>query len=82
MEPDLEKQLHRIEEELGKIHKAVNEDWKSFFLRGFFRGSGFVVGTVIAIALAGWLLNIFGVLPGIGEVASKLQTILEARSGL
>ena len=70
-----------IENELKGIRKAVDKSWVRLLLHGMVHGGGFVVGTVLAIAFAGWILSLFGVIPGFGDIAKTLKDILEARSG-
>jgi len=76
MDQDLQKQLQTIEAELKSINKAVSETWKKMFFRGLFRGGGFVIGTALSIAIAGWVLSALGIIPLFGDIANELQTIL------
>lgn len=80
MDETILKQLQSIEKYLQSIKKEVTWPWWRIFFQGLLRGAGLVVGTVLTIALAGWILNIFGFIPGIGDMAKNLQAILEARS--
>jgi len=72
--------LKRIEHELTDIRKGVKPSWKRLLLEGLLRAAGLVAGTVLTIALLGWLLTILGVIPGLEEVADWLNQILEART--
>lgn len=77
---DTRQQLKRIERELKEVRGAVEESWASMFFSGLIRGGGFVIGTVVMIALAGWLLSIFGILPGFEDITTRLREILEAQA--
>ncbi len=81
MQKDLEreglKRLARIEKELSEISERTTPR-RSFFA-GLWQGAGWVVGSIIAITLIGWMLSLFGVLPGFQQVAHYLQGIVDAR---
>ncbi|MEX1027325.1 MAG: DUF5665 domain-containing protein [Candidatus Paceibacterota bacterium] len=77
MEKELVEQLKTLEKELKSIHAAVEKSYLRVFVTGLVYGGGIALGTVFAIALAGWLLSIFGVIPGIGDIADTLQTVIE-----
>lgn len=59
----------------------VTHNWKRFitinFVRGLFVGLGSVVGATLLVAIALWLLNVFGGLPVIGELFESLQESLQ-----
>jgi hypothetical protein len=80
MDAELHAQLQRIEHEIAGVRKAVVESWYGLLFRGLAHGAGFILGTVFAIAIAGWLLSMFGVIPGLRETISELRIILEAQS--
>lgn len=71
--------LKRIEHELTDIRKGVKPSWKRLLFEGLLRAAGLVAGTVLAIALLGWSLTLFGVIPGLEEISERLNQILNAR---
>jgi hypothetical protein len=68
--------LEHIEEELVAIKDRTGSTRRSFIL-GIFQGAGVVIGTILAVALLGWILSILGVIPGLGTLVSYLHTINE-----
>lgn len=75
MDKKLEKDLGQIKEELGEIRDRSG-GWRPFFY-GLLQGVGWVVGTLAAVALIGWLLTISGLVPGLGKIAQSLKDILD-----
>ena len=78
IDPELQTQLELIRKNLEEIRdnvKAVSR-WK-VFVQGIWRGVGYLIGLLVAIALVGWILNIIGVVPFLKDVANELRTILE-----
>jgi len=67
--------LERIEEDLEEI-KERTPDHKMTFLYGILYGVGGILGGVIGLTLLGWILSIFGVIPGFGDIAAYLQNIV------
>lgn len=80
MDETLSKKLQSIEDYLKSIKKEVTWPWWRILFQGFLRGAGLIIGTVLTIALLGWILNIFGFVPGIGDLAQNLRSILESRT--
>jgi hypothetical protein len=75
MDKKLEKDLGQIKEELGEIRDR-SSGWRPF-LYGLLQGVGWIVGTLIAVALIGWMLSISGLVPGLGHIAQNLENILD-----
>jgi hypothetical protein len=74
MEPKLEKDLGEIKEDLVEIRNRTG-GWRSFFY-GLLQGAGWIVGTLAAVAIIGWLLSVSGLIPGLGALAQNLENIL------
>lgn len=74
MDPKLEKDLTQIKTELGEIRDKTG-GWRPF-LYGLLQGVGWIVGTLAAVALIGWILSISGLVPGLGHIAQSLEDIL------
>jgi len=81
MEKELTEKLETLETELKGIRAAVERSRWQLFLNGLVYGGGFVLGTAFTIAVAGWVLGAFGMIPGIGDIADTLNDVLEERSG-
>lgn len=65
------RQLREIKQELKAIKgNTASTNW---FLHGIFYGAGWIVGSLIAILLIGWLLSILGIIPGINRIVLDLQ---------
>jgi len=79
MDPDVQKELQHVEGILDDIKKNTSYPWWRTILNGLLYGAGWVVGTVGAIAALGWLLSIFGVIPGFDVIAVRLQEIMNAK---
>lgn len=73
------KKEENVKELLEDIRDNTALPWWRTVLNGFFYSAGFVLGSVFAVALLGWLLSIFGIIPGFGELAARLQEIMNAR---
>jgi hypothetical protein len=64
--------LSRIEGELETI-KNRTPDSKRSFINGVWQGAGVVLGGIVAVLLLGWVLFIFGLIPGFGFITSHLK---------
>lgn len=67
---------NRIETLLREIRDAVNPPWYWSFVRGLLYAAGFIIGTALTIALAGYLLDVLGIIPGLGGFLSHVQTLI------
>ena len=68
--------LARIEEELEEI-KDRTANPKRSFINGIWQGAGAIVGSIAAILLLGWGLGILGLVPGIGDIANSLHSMVD-----
>jgi hypothetical protein len=64
---------------LREIRDSIRPRWTRYLYVGLLQGFGFVVGTILTAALLGWALAVFGVIPGFGDIAHRLQDILNRR---
>ena len=76
MDQETRSELTKVENLLGDIRSNTANPWWKNMLNGLLYGSGVVVGTIGGIAVLGWALSIFGVIPGFDILAAKLQSIM------
>lgn len=74
------KHLKRIEQELEEI-KDRTANPRRAFIYGIAYGAGAFVGGILAVALIGWLLNIFGIIPGLSVIGEYLQSLVDQIPG-
>ena len=74
-----ERELKRVGTLLKDIRENTKAPWWKVFANGLLYGIGAVVGTILAIALIGATLSIFGVIPGFAHFAQMLQDILHSK---
>lgn len=82
VEPALEAYLRRMEERLRAIERNTASAWPALLWQGLLRGGRFTLGTLLVLALLGWVLSLLGIIPGLGDIARYLRHILQARSGV
>jgi len=70
------KNLRHIEKEVTAIESRTPGSPLRSFFNGIMQGGGAVVGSIAAIALVGWLLGVFGIIPGLGDLAHYFQDII------
>ena len=69
------KHLEHIEDELEEIKERTNAQHPPF-MYGLWQGAGALVGGILMLALLGWALSFFGVIPGLATIASYFQNIV------
>lgn len=79
MDPQTQEEVRRVEALLGEIKENTEARPSRSFLNGMLYGAGIVLGTIIGVALVGWLLSILGVIPGFDVLAHKFAEILQRR---
>jgi hypothetical protein len=79
MDQDVQKELKHVENILGEIRENTSAPWWKAVLHGSLYGAGWVIGTVGTFAALGWLLSIFGVIPGIDKISAFLQEIMRSK---
>lgn len=67
--------LARIEEELEAIKRSAPSS-RQAFLHGLLQGAGALIGGIFALTVLGWVLSLFGVIPGLDYIAHYLQNIV------
>ncbi len=63
------KHLEQIKNELEEIKERTSAQ-RPPFLYGLLQGAGALVGGILMLALLGWMLSFFGVIPGFATIAS------------
>ena len=69
------KHLEHIENELEEIKERTGFQ-RPPFIYGLLQGAGALVGGILMLALLGWTLSFFGVIPGLATIASYFQNIV------
>ncbi len=80
VDPELKKDLRKIENELSHMDKASNGMWRTLW-RGGIYGAGYVLGAVLVIVIVGWILNAIGVIPALAHQVTEFRTALENIGG-
>jgi hypothetical protein len=62
---NIEQELEAIKERTPTPHRA--------FVYGLLQGAGALVGGVVALILLGWVLALFGIIPGLATISHYLQ---------
>ena len=74
-----EEDLGSVTEILDDIRDNTHPSWKKSLMQGLIYGAGVVIGSIIGIALLGWLLAAFGVIPGFNVISDRLLQILHTK---
>jgi hypothetical protein len=74
IDPELKEQLEKMDRRLVGIFHKTESLWRAF-VRGVLQGLGSIIGVVLAILIAGWILNAMGVIPGFKQQATKFQNM-------
>ena len=69
------KRLEHIDKELEEI-KQRTPVRPLGFAYGLWQGAGVLLGGIFALTLLGWVLSLFGLIPGFGTIAAYLQSIV------
>ena len=77
IDPDLQKQLEGINQNLTEIKKKTRSPgvWRSFF-NGVFGAFGYLVGIILVVLVVGWLLNKTGLIKPFQEQWQKFQNFM------
>ncbi len=72
--------LEHIEEELEEIKERTPSHFDSF-VRGTLQGAGAIVGGIAAVIVLGWLLYLFGFIPGLSTIGHYIQDAMSQIRG-
>ncbi|HEV3245231.1 MAG TPA: hypothetical protein VG102_02655 [Candidatus Paceibacterota bacterium] len=64
------RQLREIRRELRNIESNTSAKW--WILHGILYGAGWVLGSLLAILLIGWILSVMGIIPGLDKIAQDI----------
>jgi hypothetical protein len=64
-------ELRRIRKELRSIESNTSAKW--WIVHGMLYGAGWILGSLIAILLLGWLLSFLGVIPGLNKIVADIS---------
>lgn len=67
--------LAKIEQDLEAIKQSAPSSRQAFF-HGILQGAGALVGGIFALTVLGWVLSLFGVIPGLSWMAHYLQNVV------
>ena len=76
MEQQLNSKLEEMQKSLHNIEKSLNPSRWNMLVQGLWRGVGYLIGLVIAVALLGWMLNAIGVIPFLNTFSQDMKEIL------
>ena len=78
MDQELKNRLEEIQKSLSSMEKSLRKPTRwGFVAEGLWRGVGYLIGLVIAVAIFGWLLNIVGVIPFLNNFSQDMKEILQ-----
>jgi hypothetical protein len=68
--------LEKIEHELEEIKQRTGGRWNSL-RNGLWQGVGAVIGSILGVLLIGFLLSLFGVIPGLSDAKNYIEKAAE-----
>lgn len=71
------KHLEHIDKEIGELRDRTPSRPRAF-TNGLWQGAGVLLGGILALTLIGWVLSVFGLVPGFGTMAKYLQDVVAA----
>ncbi len=70
------KHLEHIDKELEEIKNRTPAPGRAFAY-GLWQGAGALLGGILALAILGWALAFFGVIPGFVDISHYIQTTVD-----
>jgi hypothetical protein len=65
------RQLRQINRELRNIESNTSAKW--WIVHGMLYGAGWILGSLLAILLIGWVLSFLGIIPGLNKIALDIS---------
>ena len=69
--------LAEIESTLKEIYKIMKPSRWQMLVEGLWRGVGYLIGVLLAVAILGWVLNVIGVIPFLSDFSSDMKEVLK-----
>jgi len=76
-DPQLKFAIDELKNSIDRLYRRVGNWWRVFWL-GMLQGAGAVVGAAVLVLLTGWLLNVIGHVPFIGDSAEGIRAVLKS----
>jgi len=73
------KKLQHLDSTVDKLNKQHSV--KSNIFAGLIRGAATIVGAVLFVIIAGWLLKVLGIIPGTEELTNILRESFDQLPG-
>ena len=74
------RQLIKIERQIDEIKNRTGDPLRAF-VGGILYGAGWIVGGILAIVFLSWILSLMGIIPGFGDIAQYLASVLQTWHG-
>lgn len=72
--------LIKIEHKIDEIKHRTGSPLRAF-VGGILYGAGWIIGGILAIVFLSWILSLMGIIPGFGDIAQYLGSVLETWHG-
>jgi hypothetical protein len=76
MDEERNKKIDEIEITLKKILEKLTLTRWQMFKEGLWKAVGYFIGLTLAIIIAGWVLNIIGIIPFMSEFSEDMKEVL------
>jgi len=81
MDEERNKKIDEIETTLKDIKKILIRTRWEMFAEGIWKAVGYIVGLTLAMVIAGWILNMIGVIPFMSEFSENMKGVLNVVKG-
>ena len=76
MDEERNKKIDEIEVTLKDIKKILVRTRWQMFAEGIWKAMGYLIGLMLAMIVAGWFLNVIGVIPFMSEFSENMKELL------
>jgi hypothetical protein len=76
MDEERNKKIDEIEATLKDIKNILIRTRWEMFVEGLWKAVGYLVGLTLAMIIAGWVLNMIGVIPFMSEFSENMKGVL------
>jgi len=81
MDEERNKKIDEIETTLKDIKNILIRTRWEMFVEGLWKAVGYFIGLTLAIIIAGWVLNMIGVIPFMSEFSENMKEVLNVAKG-